>query len=304
MRYALLLAALCVGGCAVVYPAHGTSVEGQGDARVGQYVTSAWYLEGASYWIEGPEGLVLIDTQMVPTGTRKLVDDAEWRTGKKLQLAIVLHPNPDRANGTAWLVKRGIRVVTSEQVREAIPAVHRRWLPVYGAKYERGLYPKEAVLPESFGDSTRTLSAAGLTLKAHVLGAGSGPAHVVIEWEGHLFTGDLVAHDTHAWFDGGSTDAWLQRLDELRALRPKWIHPGHGATGGPDLLERQAAFLNDVVATVSAEQPRGLSSAHPDALARIADTLARRYPRYGSGFLMPLVRAEWGRQATLGAATP
>lgn len=298
MRLAWLLLTLCCGGCAVVYPAAGTSVGAQGDARVGQYVTSDWYLEGASYWIEGPEGLVLIDTQLVPTATRKVVNDAEWRTGKKVKLAVVLHSNPDRANGTGWLLDKGIRVVTSAQVREHIPAVHRRWFPVYGAKYERGLYPKEVALPESFGDSTQTLSAAGLTLKAHVLGAGCSPAHVVVEWEGHLFTGDLVSNDAHGWFDGGSTEAWLQRLDELRALKPRWIHPGHGASGGPELLEQQAAFLQDVVSTVAAEGPRGLSSEHPEALGRIADALVRRYPRHHRGFLLPLLRAEWGRQAT------
>ena len=275
MRWVLLLAALGCGGCAIVYPAAGTSVGTQGDARVGQYVTSDWYLEGASYWIEGPEGLVLIDTQLVPTATRKVVNDAEWRTGKKVKLAIVLHPNPDRFNGTGWLREKGIRVVTSEQVREAIPAAHRRWFPVYGTKYERGLYPKEAVLPESFGSTPRTLSAAGLTLKAHVLGAGCSPAHVVIEWEGHLFTGDLVSHDAHGWFDGGSTEAWLQRLDELRALNPKWSHPGHGTTGGPELLEQQTAFLKDVVQAVAAERPRSLSGEHPDALGRVADSLTR-----------------------------
>jgi glyoxylase-like metal-dependent hydrolase (beta-lactamase superfamily II) len=303
-RLALLLLTLCCGGCAIVYPAAGTSVGTQGDARIGQYVTSDWYLEGASYWIEGPEGLVLIDTQIVPTATRKVVNDAEWRTGKKVKLAIVLHPSPDRFNGTGWLVEKGIRVVTSEQVREAIPAAHRRWLPVYGARYERGLYPKEAVLPESFGESTRVLSAAGLTLKAHVLGAGCGPAHVVIEWEGHLFTGDLVSHGAHGGFDGGSTEAWLQRLDELRALNPKWIHPGHGTAGGLELLERQAAFLKDVVDTVAAEKPRGLSGEHPDALGRIADMLAQRHPHHHRGFLLPLLRAEWGRQVTRSVAAP
>lgn len=37
-----------------------------GDPRVGTYISSTWGFSTASYWIEGPTGLVLIDTQFLP----------------------------------------------------------------------------------------------------------------------------------------------------------------------------------------------------------------------------------------------
>ena len=58
-----------------------------------------------------------------------LVAAAEKATGKKVSTAIVLHPNPDKFNGTAALQARGIDVITSRQVRELIPAVHQIRLP-------------------------------------------------------------------------------------------------------------------------------------------------------------------------------
>ena len=125
-------------GCA---PAAGMryshSVQEQGDPRVGQILSSDWSFETSSYWIEGPEGLVLIDTQFLPAAVRKGAFYAEQATGKKVKLAIVLHPNPDRFNGTAYLQGTlGVPVVTSEQVRELIPAVHDKWAPAVFEKYK------------------------------------------------------------------------------------------------------------------------------------------------------------------------
>ncbi|HLL53067.1 MAG TPA: hypothetical protein VK447_05935, partial [Myxococcaceae bacterium] len=87
------------------------------DPRVGTYVSSSWGFNTSSYWIEGPEGLILIDTQFLLSAADEFVTWAEKVTGKKAVLAIVLHANPDKFNGTSVLRKRGIKVVTSAQVR-------------------------------------------------------------------------------------------------------------------------------------------------------------------------------------------
>jgi hypothetical protein len=302
----LLVASLAVLLCCAA-PQHGhvysNSAQEQGDARVGQYISSDWSFETSSYWLEGPEGLVQIDTQFLPSALRKELSFARRVTGKEVLLAIVLHPNPDRFNGTAELTSKGVPVVTSEQVRGLIAEVHAKWSPVFFEKYWNSNYPRTLVLPDSLGSSTRELQAAGLTLKVHVLGSGCSPAHVVVEWDGHLFVGDLVANGTHGWFENGRVDAWLRRLDELRALKPRWIHPGHGLTGGPELLDRQTEYLHTVVDAVAAARKQGLP--HGDALARALETVTQRYPHHRHpGFLRMLVGAELARQLAEAAPTP
>jgi glyoxylase-like metal-dependent hydrolase (beta-lactamase superfamily II) len=99
------------------------------------------------------------------------------------------------------------------------------------------------------------LEAAGLKLKAHVLGPGCSDAQVVVEWEGHLFTGDLVANGTHAWLELGYQHEWLQRLDELARLNPRQVHPGRGDSSGPELLTRQRAYVEKVIELVRASEP-------------------------------------------------
>jgi glyoxylase-like metal-dependent hydrolase (beta-lactamase superfamily II) len=205
---------LCLVGCAIARPpaASGRKYEGAAyrlkeDARVGVYTSKPWGFSTHSYWLEGPEGLVVIDTQFLPSAAREVIELAEQQTGKKVVLAVVLHPNPDKFNGTPVFQERGIRVVTSQQVAERIPAVFElrsRW---FQERYAPD-WPTREPRPEAFGSETTALEAAGLTLKAHVLGGGCSDAQVVVEWEGHLFTGDLVANGTHdeaEWRAQGST---------------------------------------------------------------------------------------------------
>ena len=294
------LLALLVG-CAAARPEGAQlTLTSRGDARVGTYVSSPWGFSTASYWIEGPEGLILIDTQFLPSAAEEFVNWAEQVTGKKAKLAIVLHPNPDKFNGTSVLQKRGIRVVTSEQVKALIPHVHEIRTRAFFSRYKPD-YPAELPQPESFGAATTELSAGGVTVKAHVMGPGCSESHVVVEYEGHLFPGDMVANDAHSWLEIGKTDEWLKRLEEMKALKPKYVHPGRGPSGGAGLLDAEKAYLERVIAEVAAEKPQGQAS--DEALERIKSRVMAAYPGLGFDvFLRIGLPAEWKRQAS--AAKP
>ncbi|MBJ6759501.1 MBL fold metallo-hydrolase [Myxococcaceae bacterium JPH2] len=296
-RFVSVLLFVLVSGCVSARAPVGAQVTlaSHGDARVGTYVSSPWGFSTSSYWIEGPTGLILIDTQFLPSAAEEFVTWAEHVTGKKAELAIVLHANPDKFNGTDVLRRRGIRVVTSAQVRALIPAIHVKRTKAFLSRYQPD-YPTEVPLPDSFGDATTELSAGGVTVKAHVLGAGCSEAHVAVEYEGHLFAGDLVANNAHSWLEIGKTDEWLRRLAELRALNPKFVHPGRGPSGGAGLLEQETAYLERVIAEVAVEKPHGaLTDA---AQKRIRERVIAAYPGLGySVFLGIGLPAEWARQA-------
>jgi len=297
LRRALVFVLALAAGCAAAPRPAGAQVTltSHTDARVGTYVSSPWGFSTSSYWIEGPEGLILIDTQFLPSAAEEFVNWAEQVTGKKALLAIVLHANPDKFNGTDVLRKRGIRVVTSEQVRALIPHVHEIRTKAFYDRYKPD-YPTEVPLPDSFGAATTELSAGGVTVKAHVMGPGCSEAHVVVEYEGHLFAGDLIANDAHSWLEIGKTDEWLKRLDEMKALKPKWVHPGRGPSGNAGLLDMERAYLERAIAEVAAEKPQG----KPDdaAIERIRSRIMAAYPGYRLDvFLYIGLPAEWARQA-------
>jgi len=278
----------------------GTAARLESDPRIGVYTSIPWGFSTASYWIEGPTGLIVIDTQFLLSASTELIEKAESITGKKVELAIVLHPNPDKFNGTGTFQARGIRVVTSAQVLAQIPEVHASRSASFYDRYKPD-YPKDQPKPESFGDKTGELSAGGVTVKTHVLGPGCSAAHVVVEFEGHVFVGDLVGNGTHAWLEIGETEAWLSRLEEIAALKPKFVHPGRGATGGPELLEWESNYLRRVLEEVNKENPTLPPPA--GAIDRVKDRIMKAYPGLDFEVFVDVGLEEvWRKQAQKRAA--
>ncbi|MCX4244296.1 MBL fold metallo-hydrolase [Paraliomyxa miuraensis] len=274
------------------------------EPRVGRYVSSSWGFSTVSYWIEGDDGVVLVDTQFLPSAAEEFLEIAERETGKPVVTAIVLHANPDKFNGTATLQARGIEVLTSAQVLALIPEVHEKRVAAFGERYAPD-YPTALPQPDGFGDADVTLERAGLRLGLHVLGPGCSGAHVALSWEGHLFAGDLVANGTHSWLELGLSGEWLQRVEELAALGPTHVHPGRGDSAGPELLVAQREYLQRVrtlVAAEHAEVTAGGATPSKDevdaALTRLRAALEREYPEHRFAvFLRIGLPAEWRRVA-------
>ena len=308
-RYALIVGmglAACGGGAGSVTPApkanasttaqepeeHGTFTR---SGKVGTYVSIPWGFSTSSYVLEGPEGLIAIDTQFLPSATEEMIAMAEAATKKKFVLAVVLHANPDKFNGTATFQKRGVKVVTSAQVKALVPSIHEKRMRSFYERYKPD-YPSVLPAPESFGDKTTELRAGGLTLKVHVMGAGCSESHVVVEHEGGLFVGDLVANKAHSWLEIGKTDEWLKRVDEMKKLKPTRVYPGRGATGDAHLLDEEDAYLKKVITVMAAEKPT--MPVREDALDRVEKSLVAAYPGYDFAVFLKIgLPAEWERQA-------
>lgn len=317
MRMSLALAALLLAACGSTptppaptpaeakpmpkRPArHAVGAAPHGDARIGTFTSDSLTFDTAAYWIEGPDGVVLIDTGFLTPVAVDFAGRAEAATGKKVVEAVVLHANPDKFNGTATLQARGVEVVTSAQVAALIPAVHAKRVGWFGKRYAPD-YPMAAAEPAVFGDATMVIEAGGLSLTAHVLGAGCSAAHVAVMFDGHLFVGDLVANENHAWLELGRLDEWMATLDVLIALNPRWVHPGRGPSGGPELLTAQRAYLADVKARVAALSPAG----EPDKakLRGVYDGIVAAHPSYGYPYFVELgLPAVWRALAAPAAA--
>jgi glyoxylase-like metal-dependent hydrolase (beta-lactamase superfamily II) len=220
---------------------------------IGIYTSPQKTFSTASYWVEGIDGVVMIDTQFLPKEGLLAVQAAEKVTGKKVLAAIVLHPNPDKFNGTAAYQARGIKVLASRQTIDLIPAVHDIRLGWFFDEYSPD-YPKLAAKPAEFGDKTMDLSLAGITFTLHVLGKGASGAHVVVQYKKSLFVGDLINPTNHAWLELGYASDWLIRLNEIKALEADKIYPGRGFAGGAELISNQAAYLSNVRTWVRAEK--------------------------------------------------
>lgn len=267
--------------------------------HVGTFVSTPWTFSTSSFVIEAPSGLIVIDLQFTLSQATRLLHEAERVTNKRTVLGVVLHPNPDKFNGTEVFKQRGVRVVTSAQVLRSIPAVFKQRTEAFASRYAPD-WPTNTPSPEAFGDHTTELEAGGTRLRLHVLGAGCSDAHVVAEWDAddgkHVFVGDLVSNKNHAWLELGKTDEWLQRLATIRALKPAFVHPGRGESGGVELLDATERYLRDVVASVDAFHPT--LPMPDDARERVKAKVLSLYPDYGFEVFLDLgLPAVWANQA-------
>jgi glyoxylase-like metal-dependent hydrolase (beta-lactamase superfamily II) len=292
-------AAACASLLLAVLPAGAQAPSPAALPQVGVYTSPARTFTTASYWLAGPNGTLLIDTQFLPAEGLLAARAAAVASGKTVSHALVLHPNPDKFNGTAVLQAHGAAVFTSAQVLAAIPGVHRIRLGWFFDDFKPD-YPALPAQPQAFGASTQVVDWGGLTVKLHVLGAGCSAAHVVAQaptTEGNsVFVGDLVNPNNHAWLELGRIDDWLQRLAEIQAMKPARVYPGRGSPGGPELLAQQAEYLRFVQNLVQAQQPSG--SLGWFTKLRLQNVIEQRYPQLGyPGFMRDGLAAVWAVEA-------
>lgn len=257
---------------------------------VHSFTSSPRTFETNSYWIEGPTGVVVIDTQFTLLEAQHVIDAIAATTAKPIVLAIVLHPNPDKFNGTSVFQEHGVRVVTSEQVRSQIPRVFEQRTRAFASRFPNE-WPRSTPTPEAFGDQTTTIEAGGVSISLQITGRACSHAHVVATYAPashtdhvHAFTGDMVANGTHAWLELGMLDEWQATLREVAGMHATRAHPGRGTSGGPELIEQQSAYfdhLRAVVEELRAPIPRN-SMAPPSRLgsgllgAPLEDAVFRR----------------------------
>ena len=78
--------------------APGTLMRFAPDPRVLVYASNDWGFTTNTFLLEGPSGLVALDTQFLPSAAAEAIAKAEALTGKSVVAAVVLHANPDKFN--------------------------------------------------------------------------------------------------------------------------------------------------------------------------------------------------------------
>ncbi|EDM77004.1 beta lactamase precursor [Plesiocystis pacifica SIR-1] len=245
--------------------------------RVGRYTSKPWGFRTNSFVIAGPEGSYLVDAQFLPSAAAELLEIVEAEGAGPVRGAFVLHPNPDKFNGTAVLQAAGVEVWTSEAVGAEIPEVFEARTAAFGPRYAPD-WPSQTPAPAPIEAGAR-FELGDAQLELHELGPGCGAAHLVLSLERgdergrELFVGDLAAEGTHLWLELGHLDAWRTRLAELEAMAPARVHPGRGDSGTVALLRANDAYLAEVRERVlaasegeagRAEVFEALVAAHPE----------------------------------------
>jgi glyoxylase-like metal-dependent hydrolase (beta-lactamase superfamily II) len=187
-----------------------------------------------AYWIDGPDGIVIVDAGRNLTGGQKIADEVS-RKGRRVAAILLTHPHPDHVGGLGVLHEK-----FSDTPIYASEATDK-WmrddpLGFYSlARQSDPDYPSTLTYPTETFASDAELRFAGLTLQTAEFGPGeSATATVYYEPSSRsLFGGDLTGpHVTPALIEGNSC-GWLTNLDALssRFDDADLVYPGHGDPG-------------------------------------------------------------------------
>jgi phosphoglycerate dehydrogenase-like enzyme/glyoxylase-like metal-dependent hydrolase (beta-lactamase superfamily II) len=198
---------------------------------------------------------VLVVDASFPVIARAVVDEVRKRTDRPIRFAFDTHHHPDHCFGNDVLAGAGAAVIAQrrcfEEQRTSGPAAFQKQSQGDGAAVVAGASWRGATVlfDDRFelGDGKRHVQ-----LLSFGRGHTRGDSVAWLPDERVLFTGDLCVDGAFNYLGEGDSEHWIAVLDRLIALAPKVVCPGHGAAGGPELLEKQKRWFVELRAAVAA----------------------------------------------------
>ncbi len=214
------------------------------------------------------EGVILIDTPMLPDQAHVWLEEIRKRTDQEIKYII----NTDHHRGHiignqyfpmatviahefAWKNMKSY----GDSFRTRLLNLYRNRMPDAAEEWKRNL---RIVEPEITFSGRTSLFKGDKEIQLLPLG-GHTPATTVVfmPGDGLIFAGDLVVTDRPPFLSQGDTREWLQALTYLRKLRYDVLIPGHGELTGKEATEKMSDFLRTVRRKVRSAYKMGLGKA-------------------------------------------
>ena len=235
-----------------------------------------------STMISGERDMIVIDPQFSLSEAHKLAAKI-LESKKNLTTIYITHPHPDHFFGLAVLKQafpsaHAVALpATVNAIKTGWPARQKFWFPTYG----NNIPGPEPVLPEELTKPELTLEGETFPVTGGVQGAdGPGNSFVYIPSLKAVITGDIVFD--HVYFGvprDKAREDWNKTIDQILALKPQIIVPGHegpGATRNLASIEFMKKYIADWDANAA-------SSANA---AEMRAKVLRQYPGLGMEFTL------------------
>jgi glyoxylase-like metal-dependent hydrolase (beta-lactamase superfamily II) len=237
--------------------------------------------------VVGAERTLMVDTGMGPSnGDRALEHARRLAAGTSLTLTIT-HFHPEHGFGAQSFAEVAHIVYNRAQLDE----LHRKGdayialFRSFGPAVEEALLGVVLVDPNETYERELTLDLGGLEVQLIEAGGGHtiGDQVVWLPERRILFTGDLVENrfcPIFPYFPPEDADVsgvrWIEVLEQLQALAPETVVPGHGEVGGAELISTVRDYLVDMRDAVAGSVQAGAS---PDqAVEELEPRIRGRYP--------------------------
>jgi cyclase len=203
------------------------------------------------------DGRITIVDAAIPEGAAAAYAAIRAQSDLPIVRVIDTHYHLDHTYGNAYWSDRGAQPVAYAGLRSELEKAEPE---LFGGG--PGLWQKMAgALPQL--RTSRPLSPA-FVKNGTTFGSGSDAITVIHPGIGHthsdavvwvpakraLFTGDLVVNGPYNAVADSTIGPWIRVLDDLRALRPEIVVPGHGRAGGPELIAAQQCYFQKLTQEV------------------------------------------------------
>lgn len=234
-----------------------------------------------STMISGEHDMLVIDPQFGLAEAHRLAAEI-IESKKNLTTVYVTHPHPDHFFGLAVLHQAfpSAKIValpaTANAIKNAWPARQKFWYPTYG-----NLIPgPEPVIPEALSSPELTLEGEEFPITGGVQGDGPGNSFVYIPSIKAVVAGDTVFDRVYFGVPKGKArEDWMKTLDQISALHPAILIPGHEGPGAKHDLSA-IAFMKKYMTDWDANVAKSKNAA--DMRARVV----KQYPGLGMEFTL------------------
>jgi len=180
-----------------------------------------------------PKGVVVVDALGSPVLAKKLIAEIKKITPQKIVAVIVTHYHADHVYGLQEFKNIGAKIyaqgegrnyLSSETAKQRLIASRIDFAPWVNAS-------TKLMGADVWVDQSYTLTVGGIEFKIGRVGPAHAPEDLIIyvPSEKVLFAGDLVFRGRIPFVGNADSRGWLHALDEIQALNPSIVIPGHGA---------------------------------------------------------------------------
>ena len=227
-------------------------------STVKQIVTGVWFREGElldlghcnNVIIEMKDSLLVVDANF-PSGARLALADARKVSSKPVKYVFDTHHHGDHAYGNAVWTKLGAitlaHVGVAQEMKRLEPA---RWQET--AKQRKDVAELNLATAEppkqTFDKSPHVISDDTRRVELHFFGWAHtrGDGFVYLPKEKVLCTGDAVVNGAYNFTGDGNIGNWASVIRAAQKLDVQHVLPGHGPSGGKDILGAQMQFFAEL----------------------------------------------------------
>lgn len=232
----------------------------------------------ASTIIYGEKEAVLVDAQFTLSNAHRLVAEI-LELNRHLTHIYITHVHPDHFLGLPILKQAfpDAKVVSIEASANDVNASGDFKIDYWGNKVLGNNGAKSKVFVETLKEPAIMLEGERLDILGPYQGDAPNSSVVWVPSLRLLVASDLIFDHSHAWLSAGKTpalrEAWLEALDELEALKPVVVVPGHAPSNeylSPASINYTRQYIKTFIAKLdetsnSAELMKEMRRIYPDA---------------------------------------